>query len=352
MRGWFRGGALALALAALTQGIPVDRGEPSLRQTLQDRAAQSAAPLDIKAVENVVTESQHAGVPNTYALELASTVDDNGKPVFSPTAIAQLHEHDVPTATAIELNAICDAQGTRILDTDGITALIHTGKVGDFKRFWQGEEGKRYAAWYEGLKDIAGRPSLTPWDIYRARVLNLSSIELGEFIDTDAPNALVVMPRNDYNGAFLSDTYQRLLQRIYRHYDCHVVFADREYQVQAALTDMPDISLVLLTGHGSPCSLALGKGFGEAGNIDCTDDELQKPLRNLTSDATIILYSCSTGSGADTGKNLANKISGMRRSIEVLAPTDLLCNIELNPGFPGDLILKNLAGNDVTYCVR
>ena len=75
-------------------------------------------------------------------------------------------------------------------------------------------------------------------------------------------------------------------------------------------------------------------------------------LRNLVPNATVILYSCSTGSGTDTGKNLTNTLGTMRRSITVIAPTDLLSTVEFGSAFPNDLILKNAAGDDITYCMR
>ena len=75
-------------------------------------------------------------------------------------------------------------------------------------------------------------------------------------------------------------------------------------------------------------------------------------LRNLVPNATAILYSCSTGSGTDTGKNLTNTLGTVRRSITVIAPTDLLSTVEFGEGFPDDIILKNTIGVNVTYCAR
>ncbi len=213
-----------------------------------------------------------------------------------------------------------------------------------------------YAKDLASIVDSTGNPLFDGFKIYRSFQLGLTKTDFTSFQDTEKPNAVLVYPTEDKNGAFQNNVAIDLFRKMKGVYDTWVVFATTEHDVYTALTSIPNIEFLVLAGHGSPHELILGtmdikkakEEADEVYTIDRTDFELGQYLENLHPDATIFLNACKTAEGArnDTD-NLANFIIGLAGERSVIAATDsfTMLDIQIQSLYPFEIkIIK-----DVTY---
>ena len=135
------------------------------------------------------------------------------------------------------------------------------------------------------------------------------------------PILLLAHPDDDWNGAF-DDTYWSTMAQVAEQYTILVIESkdEREFykRVRFIAKKHGAITAMILSGHGSPTSLWLGKGFAEKRTIDIWDSkEIRRLKRCFSPHPTIILESCSTGA---TKKGLAAVISRELKST-VFAPS-------------------------------
>ncbi len=142
----------------------------------------------------------------------------------------------------------------------------------------------------------------------------------GCFDDTEKPNALVAIAMADAVDAFRTEEAIELNRRIAHDYDALFIFADSEDDLYATISNMKDLSLVLLEGHGSQTTLTFWDSCSDMSRLDTEDWELRKYFGRLPDKCRICLMSCSTGSGEFTELNLANFIFLMSGGNQVTAP--------------------------------
>jgi hypothetical protein len=169
--------------------------------------------------------------------------------------------------------------------------------------------------------------------------------------DTEKPNALVIYPTSDYNGAFRTRDAHNFLKQIKQTYDMTLVFAKQENEVYDALENVSNIELLILGGHGSPECLSLSEVLSEKARIDTSDTELGNHLHNLSENASIFLYSCSNGKGKEDETNLANFISFLsnKKVYSSIAPFSSK-DINIKSLVPFDLEI-NKGWQELTYSV-
>lgn len=155
-------------------------------------------------------------------------------------------------------------------------------------------------------------------------------------VDKEIPYGVVIYPRSDHNDAFYDD--RKALQQLYTQTRGHE--AVRIFEAEGALSlskillkadnnygDSHKISYVFLAGHGTAQSLQLGYGGTPEGTI--TPKHLQGKVterikETLAPEATVILFSCSTGEEQGIAQNMSAVLGR-----EVIAPD--------KPASPGSL---------------
>ncbi len=172
----------------------------------------------------------------------------------------------------------------------------------------------RYTAYiYKKEYDKRRRVSMEPW--LKEIAANTQTREQTK------PILLLAHPDDDWNGAF-DDTYWSTMTQIEKQYAIFVIESkdEREFykRVRFVAKTHGAITAMILSGHGSPTGLWLGKGFAEKRILDVSDSKEIRRLRGCFSPhPTIILESCSTGA---TKNGLAAVISRELKST-VFAPS-------------------------------
>ena len=159
--------------------------------------------------------------------------------------------------------------------------------------------------------------------------------------DFPPKNALVVLNKNDLDGAFYNDQafYESLIDHGYNLIRCE---ANDEKEVAIrffgnGLLDAPKepikYDLLVLGGHGTPREISFGKGNDEKYLVDLSDfgtDEGYGRLewaRMFNDGAKVVLNSCSTGAESEAPKegnpgyfkNVMQMIAGLT-GVDVYAP--------------------------------
>lgn len=143
------------------------------------------------------------------------------------------------------------------------------------------------------------------------------------------PTALLILNKNDHNGAFKRPGLHRSLLKGYRMVVVEVEDDAEALERLRAISDRyGKLDLLLIGGHGTQRSLKLGRAWGEETYLDLSDFEQyggEGALeRYLKKDAIIVLESCSTGKGGSIyGKeDLGNLMSAIGRltNRKVFAP--------------------------------
>ncbi|MBT4538878.1 hypothetical protein HOI26_05320 [Candidatus Woesearchaeota archaeon] len=157
----------------------------------------------------------------------------------------------------------------------------------------------------------------------------IEHLPLGTFEDTKRPNAVVAYPCSDIssdgereNNAFYISGH--LLRTMYQNYDVNFVLVRYEKEFYGALISTPDISAVVVAGHGTQTSLRFSQAIGiepavdERTTLDVGDDEISNYLGNLLPDVRWFNFSCSNGRGGEDTKNLGSMI---RYNLQNVAPS-------------------------------
>jgi len=206
----------------------------------------------------------------------------------------------------------------------------------------------------------------------RREKFGLSLEQLMAFNNTDKPNALIILPMSDHNGAFDTPAVHSLISKINSEYDTYVRYCnveDEVYKVMKGFKDEGKIDLLILGGHGNYYSLHLGstKEYCEQNNInrklnferafiDIKDDEFRQYLRgSLNKYATIYMMSCSNGEGGQGGvNNITNfiRFNGGRDKKVISAKRPYsIDDVVVENINPFDIaIIRN--GEDITYIPR
>ncbi len=164
------------------------------------------------------------------------------------------------------------------------------------------------------------------------------------------PLTVYIAPTADYNGAFTSDGGFPLLDRLLDMNQGQVLYfeAGSEAQMMQILeqvreTSGQDIDVLIVAGHGTPFSLALGNAQvhpddspeGEGQYLTPEDFALGDfaGLETILADeGEVILYSCSTGAGEEHLFNLANAFATALPGRRILSPQ---ADTNIEAIFPG-----------------
>lgn len=200
----------------------------------------------------------------------------------------------------------------------------------------------------DGNAPISGKLSPAVTDAYES--IKKQCVELGidksdRFCSTDVakeliknrreigshsskPVALVVYPKEDYNGAFKNNEISELINKGYKvlyfesNEDKDLVNAIRT----AGATDK--LSLLVIGGHGSKTATQFGNfdpelplSETEEYLLDTSDADKLKGLNDyMKPNSTIILESCGTGEGGAGTKNVANLLRNEFKNSQIFAP--------------------------------
>ncbi len=139
------------------------------------------------------------------------------------------------------------------------------------------------------------------------------------------PLAVLVESASDYNGAMYHTRYDALTKNTRVMY--YEAASDRELvsAVRQATTKQP-ASLLLISGHGTQKTLELEESFFrfDRALLDTSDEEMLDQARLpalLKAGGSIVLQSCTTGEGKQSGNNLARMFGRLFPQAHVYAPT-------------------------------
>lgn len=191
-------------------------------------------------------------------------------------------------------------------------------------------------------------------------------------LDDGRPLAVVISPQEDYNGAFKNSGMgidYEIDQLNANGYRTMVYNVDSETKMVSALQDATRngtcrASVLIIAGHGAPTELHFGKKIENPGNanlsflepiVENDDNALsvsdgwrmeQSGIKGLLNDdATIILHSCSTGSGFNLADNLANAVSRLFPESKIFSSSEKTFGTSLQFGSDGAI-------KDVNFYIR
>lgn len=158
-------------------------------------------------------------------------------------------------------------------------------------------------------------PNLTALNWYLK--LGVRADEIGTLSNTEKPNAVIQLPFSDYNGVFYSPRSAEFYRELRSHYDVHLEVAKGQTEVCDMLKKVPEISFVVLAGHGDGLSARIRRGKADEAKLNVGDD-FAGCFANLVPEARMFLFSCLGGQNRDNQMNLANYLQtyfGDRRII-------------------------------------
>ena len=209
-------------------------------------------------------------------------------------------------------------------------------------------------------KDGLDGATLDATRIYHYSQLRASPADLGPFVDTKKPNAVLMYHVVDDGPAFYSPHGRDLFRLIKKGYDVYVRVAAKEEELYQALDKIPNIELLMICGHGSQRALSFGEGDprlhktkqDETYVLDVGDQELSRHAQNLAPNAVIFLNSCLNGEGGQNKANLANFV--MRcfpgRTVISAKRAFYASEIEVEDIYPFEVTFCDKVGKDFTYC--
>ncbi|MBI4447453.1 DUF4347 domain-containing protein [Candidatus Woesearchaeota archaeon] len=236
------------------------------------------------------------------AEDLALIKDKVGDPLIYGCEMADLKIEGISYEDIKEYSSIKDKNGNLMFD------------VNDFIAFKEGTLNFEYA---KELADL----DFNSASIRMFQKIGLEIKEVTNFEDSAKPNAVIILPSNDWNNAFANDPSIAFYKDLLKNYDTWVRVAETDQEVYQSLQTIPNIELLILSGHGEKKALHIGYGNEEENYIDTSDKELKGYLKNLSKDATIFLNACSTGAGRRKADNLANFVARITKNNEVISST-------------------------------
>jgi hypothetical protein len=180
-----------------------------------------------------------------------------------------------------------------------------------------------------------------------------------KFKDTEKPNAVVMLPKDDYNGAFTNGCFISLRQKINNNYDAKFVIAETEDELYKALEEVPDQELRVFFGHGTKTSLRLSNDKplefpSEKRELGIWDTEISNYNHNAKPNCRTVLISCSNGAGREEGDNLANFIA-KQTGQEVFAGSKSFNKVKVRNVSPlevGIISIEDDKESEVTYVAK
>lgn len=247
-----------------------------------------------------------------FARSLASLQDDGKQTRFTAAQIVRLYKAGVFFGVVETLAGMRSASGLLLFTAESLVRYCEAG-------------GTVIDAELLAVSGFDGK------SIQRFRQLGLSPNQVMSFTDTEKPNAVVLLPMEDYNDEFESDGFDHLIKLIAPHYDMVLRCVATEDSIASLLGRIPDCRLLWIAGHGDVLSIQLGSTypgvetieFMEKAFVDVSDTELEAALALLDPDATIFLDACETDRWGNTVYSVAESVrkwAGNRRVIAMPRP--------------------------------
>jgi len=179
-----------------------------------------------------------------------------------------------------------------------------------------GEDGKK-------VMELIDKYNITYGIRYSPEFLNKMYDGIKGKQDETMPLCIVVMTKDDWNGAFYND--RAIYDQLSETHRVAVVEVETDTDFYKKINEIRDMhgkaSLMIIGGHGNPEGIRLGRGGTEREYIDETDikqeeSEMTGVGSAISKGGTVILASCSTGKGRQPIAALLSKATGRR----VVAP--------------------------------
>ena len=187
---------------------------------------------------------------------------------------------------------------------------------------------------------------------------------INKYKETEKPNAIIFLPRYDYNKIFENKYSIDFYKKIKENYDLLLTFSRSDKEIMSKLENMNNPELIIFSGHGNIKgtnltldqyktkfkSKILKKDFPNFINeeygehlIDANDFNLKIKLRNIEN-PTVFFYSCNSG------KYLATNFSVFCPNLNIIAGKESfgLQNVTIKNYYPLDLSIK-IRGKNITY---
>ncbi len=189
----------------------------------------------------------------------------------------------------------------------------------------------------------------------RLMLLNQHLGTIPKFLNTEKPNAVVVLPTYDPQEIYYSHNTINFIRNLMKEYDTRIIVAANEQDVFDGLELIPDIELLFVGGAYLGIVETKKKSImlSRKGEIAYNDERFICYLEHLKNDATIVLYTCFAGTGGTGKDNIANYIDSFTNGRKIIAPRNNInsCHIKVNEMYPLDIsLIKN--GKDMAYRVN
>ncbi|PIN81060.1 hypothetical protein COV13_02610 [Candidatus Woesearchaeota archaeon CG10_big_fil_rev_8_21_14_0_10_32_9] len=121
--------------------------------------------------------------------------------------------------------------------------------------------------------------------------INIIKKYADDFVDTDKPNALYLIPKEDDLGAYTSKESIEFYNNLKKNYDTKIKIISRRRELYDAILNTPNIDLLGIGGHGDGFSATFGtfplKQFSELNDI-FTNYSFNKNLEKILNNDPII----------------------------------------------------------------
>ena len=228
---------------------------------------------------------------------------------------------------------------------------------------------RAYGGWID-LSKLFKETNAPSETIYTRILKSHAGVRLAKSGDKNITLVVSSDPAIDYNGAFsLLDFESNVwpaLQQISEYYPVHYIDAHGDEQLsqysREAKEKIGNIKIMALSGHGDRYGFRLGDGAKGAINVNPQARDnlffstalLKREPLPIDSDGTLILKSCSGGSGrTEDSLNLVNQMASTHLGVEVVGldrseGAKLIVNDVVNRKFS----FQAWGGEDVAYRVK
>ena len=324
-------------------------------------------------------EAKRADLPASYGQALIKIRHDNGTPYFwHPASIIDAYRARLPAEYVSTIANLRMSNGDRaLIDAEQVletapqmpppellqATLRQTDTMGK-PAFNVGVDAVRFLKtdmsidWFTAYLN-AGFDGKSA---YRLFSLGYQPSEALEFTDTPKPNAVVIYPQADPNGAFETPEAYKFFFTLRLHYDVGVRIVHGDTEAFAYARTIPYPELIVWSGHGDPYTVR----FGEPGlrnpvsymspfyTYDTTDEKRATIFFQSTpSNAIIFLNSCSTAKGGEKETNIANDTIRYAQPRRIIASTIPFQEreIQIDQAYPFDARIMSRIGFGVSYDV-
>jgi len=177
-----------------------------------------------------------------------------------------------------------------------------------------------------------------------------------EFKDTEKPNAVVVLPGGYKNNPNFGGGLEEAVNQIKENYDTYIISNENRKNLSEVIDQVQNIEALMIVGARIPSvsssnnKEAVSYGIISSGGTFGANDVFTRLLKKLHKDATIVLYSCYSGSSGESGYNFINNIKDDIKGRKIIGCRCWLggCVAKISNIYPLDVsVMRN--GKDFSY---